>query len=223
MWDYTDVSETEMATHSSTLAWKIPWMEEPGRLYSPWGCEELDTTKRFHCQFSLSCTGEGNGNPLECSCLENPRDEGAWWAAVCGVAQSWKWLKQLSSSSRLLSSFNWWWGSHYCQSAFRLSSSKATFQGLLPRTRPDLLSLVPRETDSEILRCLQIQLVEGSLNNYLQERKTGEHMIGKRDNFSLWCNYNRILSLLITWRALSSVSWRPPSWATMACPSYSQS
>ena len=48
---------------------------------------------------SLSCTGEGNGNPLQCSCLENPRDGGAWWAAVCGVAQSWTWLKWLSSSS----------------------------------------------------------------------------------------------------------------------------
>ena len=52
----------------------------------------------FH--FSLSCTGEGNGNPLQCSCLENPRDRGAWWAAVYGVAQSWTRLKQLSSSSR---------------------------------------------------------------------------------------------------------------------------
>ena len=50
--------------------------------------------------FSLSCTGEGNGNPLQCSCLENPRDGGAWWAAVSGVAQSRTRLKQLSSSSR---------------------------------------------------------------------------------------------------------------------------
>ena len=62
-----------MATHSSTLAWKIPWTEEPGRL-SPWGCEELDTTERLHFHFSLSCIGEGNGNPLQCSCLENPGD-----------------------------------------------------------------------------------------------------------------------------------------------------
>ena len=54
---------------------------------SQWGLEEADTTERLH--FSLSCIGEGNGNPLQCSCLENPRDEGAWWAAVYGVAQSW--------------------------------------------------------------------------------------------------------------------------------------
>ena len=75
-----------MATHSSTLAWKIPWMKEPvGR--SPWGHEESDTTERLHFHFSLSCIGEGNGNPLQCSCLENPRDGGAWWAAVYGVAQ----------------------------------------------------------------------------------------------------------------------------------------
>ena len=55
---------------------------------SPWGCEESDTTEWLHFRFSLSCTGEGNGNPLQCSCLENPRDGGAWWAAVYGVAQS---------------------------------------------------------------------------------------------------------------------------------------
>ena len=66
---------------------------------SPWGCEELDTTAWLHFHFSLSCTGEGNGNPLHCSYLENPRDGGAWWAAVCGVAQSWTRLKRLSSSS----------------------------------------------------------------------------------------------------------------------------
>ena len=70
-------SEKAMAPHSSTLAWKIPWTEEPG-----------GQTERLHFYFSLSCIGEGNGNPLQCSCLENPRDGGAWWAAVCGVAQS---------------------------------------------------------------------------------------------------------------------------------------
>ena len=66
---------------------------------SPWGHEESDTTERRHFHFSLSYTGEGNGNPLQCSCLENPRDGGAWWAAVYGVAQSQTRLKQLSSSS----------------------------------------------------------------------------------------------------------------------------
>ena len=66
---------------------------------SSWGHEELDTTERLHFHFSLSCIGEGNGNPLQCSCLENPRDGGAWWAAVYGVAQSWTRLKRLSSSS----------------------------------------------------------------------------------------------------------------------------
>ena len=65
---------------------------------SPWGCEESDTTERLHFHFSLSCIGEGNGNPLQCSRLENPRDGGAWWAAVYGVAQSRTRLKWLSSS-----------------------------------------------------------------------------------------------------------------------------
>ena len=66
---------------------------------SPWGHKESDTTKGLHFHFSLSCIGEGNGNPLQCSCLENPRDRGAWWAAVYGVAQGRTRLKRLSSSS----------------------------------------------------------------------------------------------------------------------------
>ena len=146
-----DPLKKEMANNSSILARRIPWTEEPGRLYShgitksqtwwsnlhtqsiiilfytqrwrrqwhptpvllpgkshgqrslvgcnPWGRKELDTTERLPFHFSLSCIGEGNGNPLQCSCLENPRDSGAWWAAVYGVAQSRTWLKQLSSSS----------------------------------------------------------------------------------------------------------------------------
>ena len=65
----------------------------------PGGREELDTTERLHFHFALSCIGEGNGNPLQCSCLENPRDGGAWWAAVYGVTQSRTRLKRLSSSS----------------------------------------------------------------------------------------------------------------------------
>ena len=66
---------------------------------SPWGRKESDTTERLHFHFSLSCIGEGNGSPLQCSCLENPRDGGAWWAAVYGDAQSRTRLKRLSSSS----------------------------------------------------------------------------------------------------------------------------
>ena len=68
---------------------------------SPWGHEESDIY--WATSLSLSCIGEGNGSPLQCSCLENPRDGGAWWAAICGVAQSRTWLKRLSSSSIYLS------------------------------------------------------------------------------------------------------------------------
>ena len=71
---------------------------------SPWGCKESDTSMWLHFHFSLSCIGEGNGNPLQCSCLENPRDGGAWWAAVCGVAQSQTRLTRLSSSSSFVCS-----------------------------------------------------------------------------------------------------------------------
>ena len=135
-----------MAPHSSTLAWKIPWTEEPVRLQSMgslrvghywatslslftfmhwrrkwqptpvflpgesqgrdslvgcclWGRTESDMTERLHFPFSLSCIGEGNGNPLQYSCLENPRDRKACWAAVYGVSQSQTRLKWLSSSS----------------------------------------------------------------------------------------------------------------------------
>ena len=87
-----------MAPYSSTLAWKIPWTEKPGRLQSMASLES-DTTERLHFDFSLAYIGEGNGNPIQCSCLENPRDGEAWWAAVYGVAQSRTRLKRLSSSS----------------------------------------------------------------------------------------------------------------------------
>ena len=93
------------------LPWRRQWHPTPVLLpgkshgrrslvgYSPWGHEESDTTEWLHFHFSLSCIGEGNSNPLQCSSLENPRDSGAWWTAIYGVAQSWTWLKQLSSSS----------------------------------------------------------------------------------------------------------------------------
>ena len=138
--------EKAMTPHSSTVAWKIPWTEEPGRLQSmgshrvgqdwsnlaaadllrrgqwqptpvllpgkshgrrspvgcsPWDHWESDTTGWLYFHFSLSYIGEGNGNPLRCSCLENPRDGGAWWGAVYGVTQSRTWLKWLSSSSSI--------------------------------------------------------------------------------------------------------------------------
>ena len=90
-----------MAPHSRTLAWKIPWTEEPGRLQS---MGSLRVGHDWATSLSLSCIGEVNGKPLQCSCLENPRDGGAWWAAVYGVAPSQTWLKWLSSSS----SSSWW-------------------------------------------------------------------------------------------------------------------
>ena len=84
--------------HSSSLPGKSHgWRSLVG--CSPWGRKESDTTEWLHFHFSLSWIGEGNGNPLQCSCLENPRDRGAWWVAVYGVAQSWTWLKRLSSSN----------------------------------------------------------------------------------------------------------------------------
>ena len=89
-----------MAPHSSTFAWKISCTRSLVGC-SPQGHEESDTTERLPFHFSLSCIGEGNGNPLQCSCLENPRDRQAQWAAVYGVAQSQTRLKRLSSSSSI--------------------------------------------------------------------------------------------------------------------------
>ena len=87
-----------LTTASCTLAWKPPWMEEPGRLQSM-GSLRVRHDWVTSLSLSFSCIGEGNGNPLQCSCLENPGDGGAWWAAVYGVAQSRTRLKWLSSSS----------------------------------------------------------------------------------------------------------------------------
>ena len=96
---------------SRSLFWRRRWHPTPvllpGKSHgrrslvgcSPWGHEESEMAEWLHFHFSLSCIGEGNGNPLQCSCLENPRDGGAWWAAVYGVAQSQTWLKWLSSNS----------------------------------------------------------------------------------------------------------------------------
>ena len=87
-----------MAPHSSTLAWKIPWTEEPGRLQSVGSLRVRHDWAASLFHFSLSCIGEGNGNPLQCSCLESPRDGAAWWAAVYGVTQSRTRLRWLSNS-----------------------------------------------------------------------------------------------------------------------------
>ena len=92
--------EKALAPHSRTLAWKIPWTEEPGGLQSM-GSLRVGHAEQLHFHFSLSCIGEGNGNPLQCSCLENARGGGAWWAAVSGVAQSRTRLKCLSSCSSI--------------------------------------------------------------------------------------------------------------------------
>ena len=104
-----------------SLIWRRQWQPTPvllpGKSHgrrslvgcSPWSSKEWDTTEWLHFHFSLSCIGEGNGNPLQCSYLENPRDGGAWWAAISGVAQSQTRLKRLSSSSstRLKCNLRW--------------------------------------------------------------------------------------------------------------------
>ena len=107
LWLVELLSEKAMALHSSTPDWKLPWTEEPGRLQS-----KGSLRVGHDWETSLSYIGEGNGNPLQCSCLENPRDGKAWWAAVCGVAQSRTRLKRLSSSS-IVPRKDFLYSSHY--------------------------------------------------------------------------------------------------------------
>ena len=100
--------KTRALIHLQRRQWQPTPVLSPGKYHgrrslvdcSPWGRQESDRTERLHFHFSLSCTGEGNGNPFQCSCLENPRDGRAWWAAVYGVAQSWTRLKRLSSQQQ---------------------------------------------------------------------------------------------------------------------------
>ena len=93
---YAQASEEAMAPHSSALAWKTPGTGEPGGLQS---MRSLRVRHDWATSLPLSRIGEGNGNPLQCSCLENPGDGGAWWAAVSGITQSRTRLKRLSSST----------------------------------------------------------------------------------------------------------------------------
>ena len=128
----------ETSTSSRRRQWHPTPVLLPGKSHgqrslvgcSPWGRWESGTTERLHFHFSLSCIGEGNGNPLQCSCLENPRDGGAWQAAVYGVAQSRTRLTRLSSSSS--------------------SSSSHILQGLSRVIQPDLLPLLIFPTPSPL-------------------------------------------------------------------------
>ena len=120
---------------------------------SPWGRWESDSTVRLHFHFSLSCIGEGNGNPLQYSCLENPRDGGAWWAAVHRVAQSWTRLKRLSSSSSKVNQkkTNTTWYHLYVENkvwqGLRLHASNADYEGFIPGqgTRSQVLCNTPKK------------------------------------------------------------------------------
>ena len=109
---YNQMRQNFQSVHS--FMWRRQWQPTPvllpGKSHgrrslvgcSPWSRYELDTTKWLHFHFSLSCIGGGNGSPFQCSCLENPKDGGAWWAALYGVAQSRTRLKWLSSSSNFM-------------------------------------------------------------------------------------------------------------------------
>ena len=124
---------------------------------------ESDTTERLHFHFSLSCIGEGNGNPLQCSRPETPRDGGAWWAAVSGVTQSWTWLKRLSSSSSSSSRWNGVHVSHFDSSATPWYFILGYFSHLAPSLAlKDILLLLPEDTKLRLFLHLSTQSVSNS-------------------------------------------------------------
>ena len=155
----------------------------------PWGHWELDTTERLHFHFSLSCTGEGNGNPLWYSCLENPRDEGAWWAAVYGVTQSRTQLKWFSSSSIpygipscVKMKVNWKWQllSHVWLFAIPWTAHQAPLSMGFPRQEywsglilPSPGDLPDPGSNPDLLHCRKILYfpLPGKLNNLISNQK----------------------------------------------------
>ena len=116
---------------------------------SPTRLKRLRSSEQLHFHFSLSCIGDGNGNPLQCSCLENPRDGGAWWAAVCGVAQSWTRLKWLSSSSS---------GSLRCDVPCLLSETlRKTSQQAVTLMHCNVIACCDRDMIDMTTTCAQLQ------------------------------------------------------------------
>ena len=143
---------------------------QPTRLLHPWDFPGKSTGVGCHCLLKvyillklISSIGEGNGNPLQCSCLENPRDRGAWWAAIYGVAQSWTQLKRLSSSSRGLQSP---WNSPGQNTGV---GSRSLLQGIFPtgiKPRSPTLQAdsLPDEPQGKphLLRCSKLSVQKGS-------------------------------------------------------------
>ena len=196
-----------MAPHSNTLAWKIPWTEEPGGLQSM-GSLESDTTEWLPFHFSLSCIGEGNGSPLQCSCLENPRDGEAWWAAVSGVAQSQTRLKQLSISNSSYERIDWSQGMSRChlQLPWRLTGKEFACQcrrlGFYPWVREDPLEK-EMATHSNIL-VWRIPWTEkpGELQFMGLQRVRHEWWLNA---FSLFTHVSILFQILFPYRLLQNV------------------
>ena len=147
-----------------------------------WAAVHGVVTEQLHFHFSLSCIGEGNGNPLQCSCLENPRDGGAWWAAICGVAQSWTRLKRLSSSSsRSLSGF-------HCTSASEESACNEGDSGSFPGSGRS-----PGEGDGNPLQYSWVSMVANSKESACNSGDLGSVLRsgrspGEGNNYPLQCS-----------------------------------
>ena len=177
-----------MAPHSGTLAWKIPWTEEPGRLQSM-GHEESDTTEQlhFHFHFSLSCIGEGNGNPVQRTCLDNPRDGRAWWAAVYGVTQSWPRLTRLSSSSSMFKLWYWrrrlrvpWTARRSIQSILMEISPEYSLEELMLKLKLQYFGHLMQRIDS-LEKTLMLGKVEGGRRRGQQRMRWLDDITDSKD------------------------------------------
>ena len=174
--------EKATAPHSSTLAWKIPWIKEPGRLQSM-GSLESDTTEQLHFHFSLSCIGEGNGNPLHYSCLENPRDGGAQWAAVYEVTQSWTQLKRLGSSS---------------------SSSRMCFEHTTVLKEIQYFGLVLITKTIQVLDIIQFSQMKLATIGYIT--MVGQNLMTGEQDTSIWINYYGMIKDSLMQKTLNLLS-----------------
>ena len=166
---------------TSDMQWRRQWHPTPVLLLgkshgqrslvgcSRWGHEESDTIERFHFHFSPSCTGEGNGNPLQCSCLENTRDGGAWWAAVYGVTQSQTRLKWLSSSS-----------SRYADDTNLMVESEVELRSLLMKVKEESEKAGLKVSIQKMKTMASSPITSGQINGEIMETVTDFIILGSK-------------------------------------------
>ena len=172
----------------------------------PWGCEESDTTEWLHFHFSLSCIGEGNGNPLLCSCLENPRDGGAWWAAICGVTESrtrLRWQQQQQHAATKNLKLHLWFTLSFYYSAGLDQGQQTLAHG--PNPSSCLFWDGLRKLRTVLNRWkFAVDLIKGNTKFVSQLSK---NIFSSYKNFILFINNIKNYTVIIFW-ILSKILWK---------------